>query len=115
MPHRVLIEVGKLCRVGSTFDEGTQDRVPQSGSLGSTDGRCPELSPPRDVGLTRAQVAFWDIHEEADKDHSDVGDHIVVRHAATEEWQQKVRLALNCSLDMWWQFFEGVEQAIAVS
>ena len=64
-------------------------------------------------GLTRVQVAFWDVHEEADKDHSNVGDHIVVRHANTEEWQEKVRLALNHSLDMWWQFFDGIDRAIA--
>src|SRR5260370_34841991 len=31
----------------------------------------------RHYGLTREQVAFWDIHEEADRDHSDIGDHIV--------------------------------------
>src|SRR4029434_1867993 len=38
-------------------------------------------------GLTREQVAFWDIHEEADREHSDIGDHIVARHADTEEVQ----------------------------
>ena len=55
------------------------------------------------------------MHEEADKDHSDVGDHIVVHHATTEEWQEKVRLALNRSLDMWWQFFDGIERALATA
>jgi pyrroloquinoline-quinone synthase len=63
-------------------------------------------------GLTREQVAFWDVHEEADRDHSDVGDHIVVRFATTEEWQRKVREAVEHSLDMWWQFFDGIERAI---
>src|SRR5512138_2994772 len=31
-------------------------------------------------GLTRDAVAFWDVHETADAEHSDVGDHIVARH-----------------------------------
>jgi pyrroloquinoline-quinone synthase len=63
-------------------------------------------------GLTREQVAFWDVHEEADREHSDVGDHIVVRFATTEEWQRRVREAVEHSLDMWWQFFDGIERAI---
>lgn len=61
-------------------------------------------------GLSRAQVAFWDIHELADAEHSDVGDHIVVRHATTEETQAAVRAAVRTSLGMWWQFFEGTDR-----
>jgi pyrroloquinoline-quinone synthase len=63
-------------------------------------------------GLTREQVAFWDVHEQADAEHSDVGDHIVVRFADTAELQQRVRRAVDCSLDHWWQFFDGIERAI---
>lgn len=63
-------------------------------------------------GLPRDAVAFWDVHEEADKDHSDVGDHIVVKHATSEEWQEKTRRAVDESLAMWWQFFDGMEAAI---
>ena len=64
-------------------------------------------------GLSTDDVAFWDVHEEADKDHSDVGDHIVVRYAVTDEWQDRARSAVNQSLAMWWQFFDGIEHAIA--
>ncbi len=63
-------------------------------------------------GLTREQVSFWDLHEIADREHSDVGDHIVVRHAVTPEWQDKVRAAIGTSLDHWWQFFDGIERQI---
>ena len=63
-------------------------------------------------GLSRDQVAFWDIHEEADREHSDIGDHIVMRHATTTEWQDKIRRALQHSLDLWWQFFEDIERRL---
>ena len=48
-------------------------------------------------GLTREQVAFWDVHEIADREHSDIGDHIVVRFATLPEWQDRVRRAVEPS------------------
>jgi len=63
-------------------------------------------------GLSREAVAFWDVHDEADRDHSNVGDHIVVRFATGDEWQTKVRAAVRRSLDCWWRFFDGMERAI---
>ena len=62
----------------------------------------------RHYGLTRDQVGFWDIHEDADREHSDIGDHVVVRFADTPELQAKVRAAVERSLDLWWQFLDGV-------
>ena len=63
-------------------------------------------------GLTREQVSFWDLHEIADREHSDVGDHIVIRFATTDELQDKVRKAVGTSLDLWWQFFDGIERQV---
>jgi len=63
-------------------------------------------------GLDRPAVAFWDIHEMADAEHSDVGDNIVVRHATDAAIQARVRDALQHSLDAWWQFFDGIRAAI---
>jgi len=63
-------------------------------------------------GLSREAVEFWDIHEMADADHSDVGDHIVVRHATDAAMQSRVRDALQHSLDAWWQFFDGIQASI---
>ncbi|OLC16615.1 MAG: hypothetical protein AUH29_04645 [Candidatus Rokubacteria bacterium 13_1_40CM_69_27] len=62
-------------------------------------------------GLSEAAVAFWDIHELADAEHSDVGDHIVVRHATTAERHEAVRRAVRTSLAMWWQFFDGMDKS----
>jgi pyrroloquinoline quinone (PQQ) biosynthesis protein C len=62
----------------------------------------------RHYGLTRDQVGFWDIHEDADREHSDIGDHVVVRFADTPELQAKVRAAVERSLDLWWQFLDGI-------
>jgi pyrroloquinoline-quinone synthase len=63
-------------------------------------------------GLSREAVAFWDVHEMADAEHSAVGDNIVVRHATDAATQAKVIDALQHSLDAWWQFFEGIQAAI---
>ncbi len=61
-------------------------------------------------GLSEAEVAFWDVHELADAEHSDVGDHIVVKHATTDELQAAIRRAVHTSLGMWWQFFDGMDR-----
>lgn len=63
-------------------------------------------------GLSPEQVAFWDVHEIADREHSDVGNHIVFRFANTLELQDRIRTAVQTSLDYWWQFFDGIERAI---
>jgi pyrroloquinoline-quinone synthase len=65
-------------------------------------------------GLTPAQVGFWDVHEEADREHSDIGDHVVVRFATTLALQAKVREAVLRSLELWWQFFDGIARAVEV-
>jgi pyrroloquinoline-quinone synthase len=63
-------------------------------------------------GLSREAVEFWDIHEMADAEHSEVGDNIVVRHATDAATQARVRDALQHSLDAWWSFFDGIQAAI---
>ena len=49
----------------------------------------------RHYGCTRAQVAFWDVHEQADREHSAIGDHVVVRLATTPGLQADVRRSLR--------------------
>lgn len=63
-------------------------------------------------GLSKEAVEFWDIHEMADAEHSEIGDNIVVRHATDPAIQGRVRDALQHSLDAWWQFFDGIQAAI---
>ncbi len=65
----------------------------------------------RHYGLSKTAVAFWDVHEFADAEHSDVGDHIVVRHATTDALQAGVRDAVTTSLRMWWLFFDDIDRA----
>jgi pyrroloquinoline-quinone synthase len=66
----------------------------------------------RHYGCTRDAVGFWDIHEQADREHSAIGDHVVVRMATTPELQAGVRRAVARSLELWWQFFDGIAGAI---
>src|SRR5262249_7410676 len=78
----------------------------------AAEGQAPGASGPmarrlqENYGLSRDAVAFWDIHEVADAEHSEVGDSIVVRHATDAATQARVRDALQHSLDAWWQFFD---------
>jgi len=65
----------------------------------------------RHYGCTPAQVAFWDIHEQADREHSAIGDHVVVRLATTPALQADVQRAVARSLELWWAFFDGIATA----
>ena len=81
------------------------------------EGRCRVRSVPsraleQHYGSTRVQVAFWDVHEQADREHSVIGDHIVVRLATTPALQAAVGRAVARSLELWWRFFDGIAAAI---
>src|SRR5499427_9881300 len=52
-------------------------------------------------GLNREQVAFFDVHELADRDHSDVGDNILSHLTLGDLEREKIRDAVNRSLDLW--------------
>jgi len=62
--------------------------------------------------LHAPQVAFRDIHERADRDHSAIGDHVVVRLATSPALQADVRCAVTRSLELWWQFLDGIARTI---
>jgi pyrroloquinoline-quinone synthase len=64
-------------------------------------------------GLTNDQVAFFDVHEIADRDHSDVGDNILSHMTLGDAERARIRAAVERSLDLWWQFFDGIERACA--
>ena len=51
------------------------------------------------------------MHEIADRDHSDVGDNILSHTPMSEIERAKVWAAVERSLDMWWQFFDGIQRA----
>jgi len=103
------------------FLESTRDRPFIEGAAATNlaaEGQVPGAFGPfaraleRHYGCSADQVAFWDVHEHADRDHSAVGDHIVVRLATTAALQSDVRRAVARSLDLWWGFFDGIARAI---
>jgi len=103
------------------FLESTRDRPFIEGAAATNlaaEGQVPGAFGPfaraleRHYGCSAEQVAFWDVHEHADRDHSAVGDHIVVRLATTAALQSDVRRAVVRSLDLWWGFFDGIARAI---
>jgi len=65
----------------------------------------------KNYGLSRDQVAFFDVHELADRDHSDVGDNILTHLPLGDADRTRIRAAVNRSLDLWWQFFDGIDRA----
>jgi pyrroloquinoline-quinone synthase len=65
----------------------------------------------RHYALRRDDVIFFDVHETADREHSDVGDNILSRLPMGDDDRGKVRDAAERSLEMWWQFFDGIERA----
>jgi pyrroloquinoline-quinone synthase len=103
------------------FLESTRDRPFIEGAAATNlaaEGQVPGAFGPfaraleRHYGCSAEEVAFWDVHEHADRDHSAVGDHIVVRLATTAALQSDVRRAVARSLDLWWGFFDGIARAI---
>jgi len=103
------------------FLESTRDRPFIEGAAATNlaaEGQVPGAFGPfaraleRHYGCTTEQVAFWDVHEHADRDHSAVGDHIVIRLATTPEFQSNVRRAVSRSLELWWQFFDGIARSV---
>ncbi len=109
---RALIDWFELSTKQRSFIEGAaainlaaEGQVP--GAFGPMARRLQEH-----YGFSKEAVEFWDLHEMADADHSDVGDNIVVRHATDAAIQARVREALQHSLDAWWHFFDGIRAAI---
>jgi len=104
------------------FRESTHERSFLEGAAAinlAAEGQVPGAFGPfaraleKHYGLSKPAVSFWDVHEIADQEHSDVGDHIVVTFADTTLLQDKVSLAVQTSLDRWWGFFDGIEAAIS--
>lgn len=62
-------------------------------------------------GLSHAETAFWWVHEEMDREHSDGAYQALARVATTDEEQRRARSAVKGYLDLWWLFFDGLERA----
>jgi pyrroloquinoline-quinone synthase len=92
------------------FELSTKDRSFAEG-IGAINIAAEGQVPETHYGLSREQVAFFDVHEIADRDHSDVGDNILSHTPMSEVEHAKVWAAVERSLDMWWQFFDGIQRA----
>ncbi len=60
-------------------------------------------------------LRYWTIHMSVDEEHMKVGPLAVERYATTEDLQEKVRNAVQYSLDMFWLFEDGVQRAIGAA
>jgi pyrroloquinoline-quinone synthase len=103
------------------FERSTRERPFIEGAAATNlaaEGQVPGAFGPfaraleRHYGCTSEAVAFWDVHEHADREHSAIGDHIVVRLATTPALEEGVRRAVTRSLELWWQFFDGIARAV---
>lgn len=104
------------------FESSTRNRSFLEGAAAiqlSAEGQVPGAFGPfaraleKHYGLSREAVSFWDVHEIADRDHADVGDHAIGRYANGAELRARLRAAVRQSLGAWWQFFDGIEREIA--
>jgi pyrroloquinoline-quinone synthase len=103
------------------FETSTRNRSFLEGAAAiqlSAEGQVPGAFGPfaraleKHYGLSHEAVSFWDVHEIADRDHADVGDHAVSRFASGDEVRERVRAAVRQSLAAWWSFFDGIEREI---
>lgn len=104
------------------FENSTRNRPFLEGAAAiqlSAEGQVPGAFGPfaraleKNYGLSKEAVSFWDVHEIADRDHADVGDHAVGEHANGEDLRGRIRAAVRQSLAAWWGFFDGIEREIA--
>ncbi|HVN90002.1 MAG TPA: iron-containing redox enzyme family protein [Candidatus Binataceae bacterium] len=109
-----LIDWFELSTKDRSFDEGIAAiNVAAEGQVpGNFESFARALQ--KHYNLNTEQVSFFDVHELADRDHSDVGDHVLSHSEMTEQEKVKVRGAAERSVELWWQFFDGMERAIGV-
>ncbi len=62
-------------------------------------------------GLSHEQTAFWWVHEDMDREHSDGAYHALVKVATIDADRQRVRSVVKGYLDLWWLFFDGLDRA----
>lgn len=105
------------------FELSTKDRSFDEGIAAinvAAEGQVPGNFEPfaralqKHYGLSTQQVSFFDVHELADRDHSDVGDHVLSHAELRDAEREKVRRAAERSVDLWWQFFDCMDRAISV-
>lgn len=60
-------------------------------------------------GRSKEDVAFWDLHDRADQEHSGTGVRILGAYVKTPEDKSRVTTAIQMTKDAWWKFYDGFE------
>jgi pyrroloquinoline quinone (PQQ) biosynthesis protein C len=66
----------------------------------------------RHYGLTAEQTAFWTVHEDADKEHSDIGRELLEEFVKTDDDARRVRRAVRECVDMMWLMHDGIYRSV---
>lgn len=62
----------------------------------------------KSYGMTDKGIAFWVIHDEADEDHSSVGEELLADFATTDAERRQVIKTVNETVDMTFLLYDGI-------
>jgi pyrroloquinoline-quinone synthase len=60
--------------------------------------------------IPEAGMGYWTVHIEVEDEHGSLGELAVERFVRTDAEQTAVRRAVQCTLDTFWLFFDGVKR-----
>lgn len=63
----------------------------------------------KNYGLSHDQVAFFDVHGEADEDHGTLAEDIINRYLVTPELQAQARAVVQRKLELQWDMWSSFE------
>jgi len=63
-------------------------------------------------GCTPEQAAFYTVHEEADKDHSDAGIDFLKQFATTDADIEMVLRTVRNTVEVWWAFYDDMWRVV---
>lgn len=66
-------------------------------------------------GLKDKDVDFWTIHEEADKEHGEYGEQVLVELFTTDEAQEAARRGVRRMRDLFWAVMDEVREEMRVA
>ena len=56
-------------------------------------------------------LLYWRLHMSVDEEHMKVGPYAIEKYAVSDDAQQRVRQAVQTTLDIFWLVFDGVKRA----
>ncbi len=61
--------------------------------------------------LDNEDLQYWTLHMSVDEEHMKVAPYVIEKYAVSDEAQERVRQAMDTTLDMLWLVFDGVVRA----